>query len=166
MGSFWIDSSALTDVHNQMSDGHVAYGFGAKASSLDADPSKITKIDCSGYVRYLIYQATDKQISMLDGSVRQHEWCRDQKLAKVAYSTCGENDGWLRIAFYQKTKNHVGHVWLILNGQTLESYGHHGPGSKPWRDRSKIADACYKLAQTYTLTIGPITISTPDAGGP
>src|SRR5205085_264760 len=110
-------------------------------------------IDCSGFVRYLMYRATHGEVIMPDGSWIQNDWCRHNHFAKVKYATAADADGWLRIAFLPPKKGHAGHVWLILNGMTLESHGHKGPHSRPWDTavlKSQVTD-CYQLAQTNTF---------------
>jgi hypothetical protein len=150
--SILIDQSRLSAVCASLFDGHVAYCYGAKAS-LTADPATIQQIDCSGFVRYLTYQATNGQIVLPDGSWNQHRWCKSRKLSKVAYSTAAKRDGWLRIAFIESTASHAGHVWLVLNGMTLESDGSKGPDQRPWNYSilRKEVGACYLFARTYML---------------
>jgi hypothetical protein len=165
--SLFIDYDLLLEVSGKLMDGHVSYGLGSKAPSLDCDPAAITKIDCSGFVRYLLYQATDNQVVLPDGSWHQREWCQGKKLAKVDYEEAGSSDGWLRIAFISPRKGHAGHVWLILEGQTLESHGKtKGPDRRPWNTRVLTAgvSACFRLAQMYTITIGPVQVVPTDAG--
>jgi hypothetical protein len=167
MSTIHIERGYLLEIAGELMDGHVSYGLGSKAPSLHCKPSQITKIDCSGFVRYLIYQATDRRVIIHDGSVQQREWCEGHGLAKVDYSSAAKNDGWLRIAFISPRKAHKGskavpgHVWLVLNGRTLESHGKHiGPDRRPWDTpvlKQHVA-ACYKLAQMYELTIGPIQV--------
>src|SRR5918994_1928183 len=52
------------------------------------------------------------------------------------------------------------HVWMILNGQTIESHGRTtGPNRRPW-DLPKLRDnahSCFKLAQPYSLSVMPVT---------
>src|ERR1051325_8593128 len=114
MKTISINTQKLSELLAQTMDGHIVYGFGSKAA-LSALPATITKIDCSGYVRYLIYNITNGTVTMPDGSWIQHEWCDKQKFHKTPYSTAAERDGWLRIAFLPPVGGHAGHVWLILN---------------------------------------------------
>jgi hypothetical protein len=160
MHSVFIDSQYLLEISQKLMDGHVSYGWGSKAPSLSCDTSKIHRLDCSGFVRYLLYQASDSQLLLPDGSYIQHDWCKHSGLARVDYSSASANDGWLRIAFIPPAKHHAGHVWLILNGLTLESHGGKGPDRRAWNSKvlkTGVRD-CYKLAQTYSLTIGPVVI--------
>lgn len=148
MSQYYIVESRLKAVRNELLDGHISYRLGAKAR-LDAEPSTITHLDCSGFVRYLLYQASDKSLLLPDGSWIQREWCQKQKLEPVNYATAAECDGWLRIAFIDPKPNKAGHVWLIRNGQTLESHGRRiGPNQRPWDTPvlQKGVGYCFKLA--------------------
>lgn len=130
-------------------DGHVKYLLNGKVK-LDADPAKIKSIDCSAFVRYVIYHGSDKTAAMPDGSWYQHKYCKDNGLTVSPYSDCVLSDGWLRIAFIEPRKGVPGHVWLVLDGMTLESHGGKGPDRRAWDTailKSKVSD-CYLLAQT------------------
>ncbi|MDQ3332216.1 MAG: hypothetical protein M3552_16460, partial [Planctomycetota bacterium] len=115
---------------------------------------------CSGFVRYLLYHASDKRVKIAAGSWHQEEWCKNSGLPKVEYSTAGLSDGWLRIAFLPKKNGNPRHVWLILNGLTIESHGRTtGPNRRPW-DLPKLKDnahACFLLAQMYSPSVTPVT---------
>lgn len=139
-----IDLTKLLDVHARM-DGRVKYGLGDKANPRTTEPEQVKTIDCSGYVRFVLYKASGGKVdcSPNGGSWWQNEWCKE-KLTAIGYdaATAGASDGKLRIAFYKPAKG-VGHVWLVLNGKTLESYGGHGVGRKTWDSRTGIADTAY-----------------------
>jgi hypothetical protein len=164
MRSIWINAAVLLDLARQLMDGHIKYGFGSKAR-FQTKPEEIKAIDCSGFVRYLIYKATDGQVQMPDGSWNQDHWCKTSLLERADYATAASMDGWLRIAFipvkkatagrpgHPGHKGHAGHVWLVLNGLTLESHGGKGPDRRPWDTavlKSQVSD-CYKLAQTNMI---------------
>lgn len=144
-----IDGDRLAKLMSALTDGHIHYALGAKAKHLNCLPAEIKAIDCSGFVRYLIHQLTGAILP--DGSYHQHDWCKKQGLPKAKYSPdAGGQDQILRIAFITPSKHHpVGHVWLVLNGSTLESHGHTvGPDSRPWNTsvlRKHVGD-CYELA--------------------
>jgi hypothetical protein len=151
-----IDSARLMSLCDQLMDGHIHYGFGAKAA-LGASPASIHAIDCSGFVRYLMYQATNGHLTMPDGSWIQQEWCDHRKLKAVTYSSTAANDPILRIAFLPPTTHHhhhhAGHVWLILGGQTIESHGGAGPSRRPWNTPILLNNVqhCYELARTTLI---------------
>ena len=145
-------------------DGHIKYGMGKKAQ-LHVEPPAIKAIDCSGFTCYLMYKVSDGQIKMVDGSDEQNAWCKKQKLRAEPYKQASVNDNLLRIAFiprvYKDGKvTRAGHVWLILNGETMESHGKDkGPDRRPWdtqvlKSRVKV----YVFANLYSLTIGPVSV--------
>jgi hypothetical protein len=127
---------------------NVPYKFGGKAAP-SASPSDLIKgIDCSGYVAWLMYDASDLKVRMPSGSVQQRSWCRKmgfKNYGKLGYlANCLKKDNRLRIAFFAGSP---GHVWLIFNGQTIESYGGHGPGR-----RSAISAPLMRVQECFVLT--------------
>lgn len=110
----------------------VGYELGAKAEDLLAVPPDYHNIDCSGWVRAAIAVATNGRTILPDGSMVQNDWCAAHGLKRSEYAACRLLDGITRIAFIRATRwEPIGHVYLTLNGRTLESYGGHGPGSRP-----------------------------------
>jgi hypothetical protein len=113
----------------------VTYGLGAKLPRHGAVPGRdFRKVDCSGFVRELIWLATTPQVNFPDGSVVQHEWVQARQLPKSAPAEATAADGVVRIAFLrpQDSPSGIGHVVLVHNGRTLESHGGVGPNSRPW----------------------------------
>jgi len=124
-------------------DKELAAGIG-KANFSTPIPH-IKAIDCSGFARYALFKASSGRVVMPDGSCHQNEWCRHQPLAPVNYQkTAGLMDGHLRITFFQ---GHPGHVWMTLNGKTIESHGHLGPDQRDWHTPTLFARAsvCYQV---------------------
>lgn len=112
----------------------VTYGLGAKAKH-GAKPGKdFKKIDCSGFVRELIWRSTSPSFNFPDGSVVQHQWIRDNGFARSKPAEARSTDDIVRIAFLrpQDTSSGIGHVVVIYKGMTLESHGGVGPDSRPW----------------------------------
>lgn len=149
MASFAIDYGAFTNlVDALMKDGHIKYSLGAKPK-MSAAPEDIKTSDCSGFVRYLLYNATNGVIncSPSGGTWWQNKWCKDNSLEVVEYATAADNDGWLRIAFIHGGKSKIGHVWLILGGKTIECHGGKGANRRPWDTKvlKDGVDVCYKL---------------------
>lgn len=153
-----IDIKKLEDVFAEMDIAGVKYGLGAKAPHLDIDPGKIKKIDCSGFVRYAIYQATGGQLKIPDGSQNQRAWCDDQGLHRLAQykDVLYVNEKRIFLAFIRPGHNGcgpVGHVWFItsLDGDnvpdTMESHGGVGVDSRPWNYPvlRKQVYSCYEL---------------------
>jgi cell wall-associated NlpC family hydrolase len=128
--------------------GRVAYKLGAKPG-MGTSPLGMAQADCSGYVRWLIHRITHSEVLMPDGSWHQAKWCADQGFKLTDYSMCGLKDDRLRIAFIPTYRGSVGHVWLVVNGKTIESYGGKGVGRRPWNQktlRSKVTE-CYVLTE-------------------
>ena len=151
--SLYIETTDLVDICNKLMDGHVSYVLGSKAPHFDTDAAKIKTIDCSGFVQYVLYNASNKTAILKSGSYYQNQWCLDHKLDKVAYSTAAESDGWLRLGYFAASKTQSsGHIWLILGGKTLESHGGKGPDRREWNTNvlTKNVTACYKVAQLFS----------------
>lgn len=129
---------------------HVGYGLGAKVPFYRAVPGQdFTKVDCSGFVREAILEATEKAVPFPDGSVVQHDWVKSRHYPVSTISDAGLLDGKVRIAFLSPSNSPegIGHVVLIYQAKTLESHGHHGPDSRPWTGQSWQAET-----DVYTLT--------------
>lgn len=117
---------------------------------LDKTITEWATSDCSGYVRWLLYQVADSHPKIPLGSWNQAEWCRGEKFKLTSYEKhAGLKDNRLRIAFIKPKLGKSGHVWLILNGYTIECYGGHGCGRRPW-DTPVLYDnvyACFVLTE-------------------
>lgn len=146
-------------LHHAMMFKGVRYQLGAKPRLLpgksmaqfieDTDES-----DCSGYVRSLVFYATEERLLLPEGSVQQYEWLRNSlnpltgplhgydhvrplsvnDAIRTVDSTPG-NLSPLYIAFIAPTDLHYGHVWFVNDGTTLECYGGRGAGSRNWNAR-------------------------------
>lgn len=129
-----LDRAALIACVTRCKAVGVKYGLGNKAPSLSSEPGRDFKaIDCSGFVRWAIYQASSHAVQFPDGSVVQHDWVTAQnfKISDVESGTLHDNR--VRIAFLSPAAGGgVGHVALILNGTTLESHGGIGPDRRAW----------------------------------
>ena len=109
----------------------IGYELGAKAHNLTAIPPDYRDIDCSGWVRAAVAVATGGRTILPDGSVVQREWCARVGLKRSAIPALLLKDGYTRIAFIVPSREHpVGHVLLVRNRETLESWGGNGPGSR------------------------------------
>ena len=131
--SYFIDENLLNQVCLATMDGHIGYGLGSKAPSLSSNPDAISRIDCSGFVRYVMFKVCG--IVIPDGSWNQNDWAKKAPLPEVSYSgKAAESDGMVRIAFLTQNKHRkVGHVWLVLNQWTIESHGGVGPSRRQRR---------------------------------
>lgn len=111
----------------------IGYHMGGKARDLRAMPPDYREIDCSGWVRAALAVATEGKVILPDGSANQNDWCGRVGLKRCSPLACGLADGNLRICFHAPTRSEpIGHVWLVRNLSTLESWGGHGPGSRLW----------------------------------
>jgi len=135
------------------------YKLGAKAPSLDFQLASIKQIDCSGFVRLMIYKLTmlsdpfSKGLVIPDGSFNQGEWFEKNNFKPSDTESCKLLDGKLRLLWMTpKQGGGVGHIAFVLNGVTYESYGGHGPGSRKFTGKSNFQ----KIAKVFVLAL-PIT---------
>ena len=129
----------------------------------------ITGMDCSGFVRYVLYNGTRRALDLTGGSVKQRDALKDKKFehfsGRLAKSIKDEyreeaskSDDQVRIGFRDTTtelqsdgsrkKTQVGHVWLVINGKTFESTkksGNDGPASLNWNQRVQDVDDLFVL---------------------
>ena len=143
-----VDTAKLLRLHGSVA-GRVPYVFGAKARPLCGGPEALTRgIDCSGYVRWLMYHCSAAGYRFPDGSTLQADWCRKQGFKATSYRlNAGWEDGRLRLCFYRPKGSRAGHVWFTLNGQTIESAGGRGPTRRSWLTPVLLSrvEACYVL---------------------
>lgn len=113
----------------------VTYGLGAKVPFHGAVPGRdFQAVDCSGFIRELIWRATTPHLKFPDGSVVQHDFVRDHGFERSTPQAALNQDGVVRIAFLrpQDSPQRIGHVVLVHNARTLESHGGVGPDSRAW----------------------------------
>jgi len=127
-------------------ENRVTYNLGAKVP-LDAEPGAIKKIDCSGWARWLVHFITHGETTMPDGSQNQLAWCRESNFKLTEFGNCALTDGRLRICFMRAKPGGHGHVWLCINGRTIESYGGHGVGRRKWDTLKRSVCATYVLTE-------------------
>lgn len=139
-----ISANKVVKLFRELIGNRVGYGMGCKAKDvkvwyplfIDQQGQFTHKVDCSGAVRLIAYHASGGAVILPDGSYNQHEAIKALNLRKSNWYACGRKDNLLRIAFHlPDQRDETGHVWFILNGETWESYGGHGPGSRPWLTR-------------------------------
>jgi cell wall-associated NlpC family hydrolase len=127
----------------------IKYLLGAKPRMGAIPGAGFSKADCSGFVRWLIHGATHSEVTMPDGSWHQQQWAIKKRFRKVPYDHCGLHDSRLRIAFIRAKRGKVGHVWLTINGMTIESCGGRGATRRPWDTPALLhnVDSCYVLTE-------------------
>jgi hypothetical protein len=133
----------------------VTYGLGKKVPFLNAVPGRdFTQVDCSGFVREAVREATTPTLAFPDGSVVQHDWVQAQQFQKCSVADGQLDDGTMRVAFLrpQDSSQHIGHVVLIIAGQTIESHGGTGPDSRRWDGSSwQAKTSVYNFARDAQL---------------
>lgn len=129
-----IDGAKLKAFMDGMLGGHVKYGLGKKASPLTIEPTKIKKIDCSGFVQYLLYTVTGGTVKIKAGSWHQNKYFEDNRFEQVDYKTeASKRDNVLRLGyFFGGGGGGIGHIWFVLNAETIESHGSKGANRRSW----------------------------------
>ncbi len=146
----------------QRLSGHVHYHWGGKirpTTSVDAilgDPKKYGSIDCSGYVRWLVYQTSGGALQLGEGSIQigkdLERLAQKGVVTKCGYEDAGKQDGVMRIAGFDHGGDHR-HVWGVVNGETMESRGgqnHIGVSRQPWRVYARSKAWCYALPTSHS----------------
>lgn len=131
-----IDADLLVELSHRTVQPGNQYRLGGKAPRLTADSATIRGlgIDCSGYVRWILHRATGDELVIPDGSVQQADWAQEIGLKRSTVEAGLLLDGVVRLAQLSPSasRSGVGHIVLILNGQTIESHGSAGPNRRPW----------------------------------
>lgn len=110
------------------------YLFGGKLDPIGSQPNTPTGIDCSGWTRACIWDSC--RYLVVDGSADQHDQAHKLGLKVSDVASCLLKDGIIRWFFLAPVYNpdgslrEAGHTGFVVNGQTIESYGGHGPGSR------------------------------------
>ena len=122
------------------------YGFGSKwGLSLASLQNFIgTRVDCSGFVRFLLFRASGGKIQLPDGSYVQKDYCKKQgfrrlkSYADVQYAA--RDSSRMFLCFMSPIPGIAGHVWIVYLGQTYESCGRNnriGVSSQDWSHYNK-----------------------------
>ena len=151
-----IDGEKLKTFMDDMLDGHVKYGLGKKASPLTIEPAKIKRIDCSGFVQYLLYTVTRGTVKIKAGSWHQNKYFEDNRFEQVEYQTAAaKKDNVLRLGyFFGGGGGGIGHIWFVLNGETIESHGSKGANRRPWSTSvlTNKVERCYVIGNVSAVT--------------
>lgn len=132
----------------------IPYGWGKKAQAnwdwhVFLLNCKDEGVDCSGWIAWLLYQASHGAVHLTGGS-----WEIKNQLAAMASQhgdsnrghyliEAAKHDGILRICGFAPKGAEAGHIWGVLNGVTTESHGPegHSGGVRPRRfDYHTLAD--------------------------
>lgn len=140
-----VDWSELIALHNEVVKADCSYKLAAKAAP-SAKAGTFHKIDCSGYVRWLLLNAGVDQFP--DGSFIQHDAVRKAGFKTSTIDALDLGDNAIRIVFLSPLDGGgIGHVALWHNGKSVESHGGVGPDRRatyqcPW----------LRVAHVYVLT--------------
>lgn len=153
-----VSLAKLHQYHAQVIRAGCSYGLGAKAP-LHAVAGSFHRIDCSGYARVLLFNATNGELSLPDGSQNQRAWA-EKNLREVKYTDAAKHMTGKRlfVAFIKPFQNgcgSVGHIWLLADGdpgvgvepETIESHGGVGPNSRRWNTGVLVREvfSCFEL---------------------
>lgn len=145
-----VDGNLLCLILSKLINQGVRYDYGSKAWRSIVQTSDIDLIDCSGLVNFLL-RRTANELNCGYSSAEQWQWCEDSGFKKTDYRLHAQLlDRRLRIAFMSHPSRHV---WLILNGKTLESHTTGGVNRRRWNTPILLAgvEACYVLTDPLTL---------------
>lgn len=148
-----IDLDLLKELFRK-TRGRVQYRLGMKCK-LTADSQDLVQIDCSGYVRWILFRASGGTLKLPDGSQQQLAWAR-KNLKPVGYKDvaayCQKDPSRLFIAFLSPKPgaSWPRHVWLLRSqgGQmaTIESHGSGGVNTRPWNVRALVGcKECFEI---------------------
>ncbi len=162
-----FDSGQLVDPLTRMMAAGIRYemnGMIGKARPLSKEPEEVRQLDCSGFFEYVLYRTTRQHLNLPAGSRRQRSWLQNEGYRDIEYSAgapmidnivrVGFRDG-ARDADGNRTK--VGHVWLVINGNTYEASSRRsvgGVGSIRWSERTDHADHCFELGAAPLFGLG------------
>ncbi len=127
----------------------VRYKFGAKFDSISVEHPMGRRVDCSGYIRWLVLHGSNGELLLPDGSVNQHAFILQQGFPMREYSKALLNaSGAVYINFFRPTKILAGHVWLLHNGKTMESHFGKGINSRSGQLLARMGRKvyCYRLS--------------------
>jgi cell wall-associated NlpC family hydrolase len=126
-----IDIVKLGQLAQNAVTARVRYGLGCKKPAPITDTRvDFPKIDCSGYIRWLL--AASSGILIPDGSVCQHQYFLDNyPLQQILGNSWKQPQNYNKLYMHfldpGTQADHIGHVWLTIHNHTIESCGGQGP---------------------------------------
>jgi hypothetical protein len=127
----------------------VRYRMGAKFQGINAEHPIGRHVDCSGYIRWLLLHGSGGEFLLPDGSVNQHAFILQQGFPVREYSKAlmNTNDA-VYINFFRPVGRIAGHVWLLCNGETMESRWGKGISSRSGISMAYMGRRiyCYRLS--------------------
>ena len=128
------DTNKPLEIAQYLESRGVPYVFGGKWPA-DGDLDAVEGIDCSGEVSLAIFHMTGETVNLMaDNSQMDGAWFDGQGY-KRSTPIDADNQTGVLYAFVlpsSQSSDGIGHVGTMRNSATAESYGHHGPGSRPW----------------------------------
>lgn len=165
MPCYSIDQTRLLQIHESLDPINYSVGLNASGAAkgkaaFGTEVSKITGLDCSGYIHYILREASKNKINVPHGSWNIDAWFEKSSCSDVDYkSNAGKRDNVLRLGYFPKPADgsmSYGHIWLVLNAETLESHGSRGVNRRSWSTSvlKNNATNCYEIANTQVLSPG------------
>ena len=176
MAEITFDFYKMGKIINTLLDSNIIYQMKDKVTGkavgkvrpITKAANTITRLDCSGFVDYVIYQTSvgNKRLKAGGTSTQRGEISKGgYAISSYDRNGAGKMDGIVRIAFRKnkykripdednpgKTKvkrTKIGHVWLIINGKTFEATTKgtaNGPTSFNWSERTSSCNGgCFIL---------------------
>jgi hypothetical protein len=135
----------------------VTYRLGGKASDL-ANLDSIRSIDCSGFRDVCLYHLTGGSVDWGIGEYSsQYVEPWEMYGFKAVAPTDATNDNGALYIFELPagaTSDGIGHTGFVRDSLTAESYGGHGPGSRPWGPGHGEWDAWQQHCRLWVLHLG------------
>lgn len=132
-----IDWAKFADFKARCYAAHISYLWGGKdANCGSGEVDFAAGIDCSGFFRTLMMYAaggpgTGALRDLPDGSYTQGEWLAAQGFKPTTAAAMLLADGHVRVAVHHPNAlDEAGHIWIGVNGHSIESWGSHGPGER------------------------------------
>ena len=113
----------------------VPYVFGGKVQDMSEPIDEVGPVDCSGFTGLCMWHMTEGAVK-LEGKNSQDQgaWAAEQGFKEDSPEDATNMDGHLYLFMLPSdaSSDGIGHVGFVRNSVTAESYGGHGPGSRPW----------------------------------
>ncbi len=125
-----LDRKKLVEYVNACMDADVKYGLGSKdLTPRSTLPIDFKRIDCSGFLREIIFHASGLKALIPDGTWVQRDWFERMGYKESSFENTLLKDEYVRICFkISKGKGDIGHTWLTYKGKSYESHSGRGPG--------------------------------------
>jgi hypothetical protein len=143
---------AMFDLENRFNQSRswgVKYRFGAKFADPKQSLPPESYVDCSGYIRWLVFHGSGRIFMLVDGSANQRLMVETEGFPKRDYrEALKDESGTVYICFFRPGPAVAGHVWLLRNGKTMESHYGKGINSRSGRLLSLMGRKvyCYRIS--------------------